>query len=84
MATDNFSFYFQNRLTQAGQTGGQWYSDTSPFSIPWIQVLASLALSSQAVRSLLRTPGCQSWPKNDSTKLIKKKLANIFFILGFD
>jgi hypothetical protein len=24
----------QNRLIQTSQTGGQWYSDTSPFSIP--------------------------------------------------
>jgi len=23
-------------LFQTSQTGGQWYSDTSPFSIPWI------------------------------------------------
>jgi hypothetical protein len=25
----------QNRLIQTNKTGGQWYSDTSPFSIPW-------------------------------------------------
>ncbi len=30
---DNFYFYFQNRLIQTSQTGGQQYSDTSPFSI---------------------------------------------------
>jgi hypothetical protein len=36
MRTENFCFYFQNRLIQTGQTGGQWYNDTSPFSIPWI------------------------------------------------
>jgi hypothetical protein len=24
----------QYRLIQTSQTGGQWYSDTSPFSIP--------------------------------------------------
>ncbi len=36
MTTDNFCFYLQNRLIQTSQTGGQWYSDTSPFSIPWI------------------------------------------------
>jgi hypothetical protein len=35
MTTDNFCFYLQNRLIQTCQTGGQWYSDTSPFSIPW-------------------------------------------------
>ncbi len=35
MTTDNFCFYLQNRLIQTSQTEGQWYSDTSPFSIPW-------------------------------------------------
>ena len=35
MTTDNFCFYFQNRLIQTSKTGGQWYSDTCPFSIPW-------------------------------------------------
>ncbi len=34
MTTDNFCFYLQNKLIQTSQTGGQWYSDTSPFSIP--------------------------------------------------
>jgi len=33
MTTVNFCFYLQNRLIQTSQTGGQWYSDTSPFSI---------------------------------------------------
>jgi hypothetical protein len=35
MTTDNFCFYLQSRLIQTSQTGGQWYSDTSYFSIPW-------------------------------------------------
>jgi hypothetical protein len=34
MTTDNFCFYLQNRLIQASQTGDQWYSDPSRFSIP--------------------------------------------------
>jgi hypothetical protein len=34
MATDNFCFYLQNRLIQTSQTGGQWYSDTSPLVFP--------------------------------------------------
>ena len=34
MTTDNFCFYLQNILIQTSQTGGQWYSDTSPLSIP--------------------------------------------------
>ncbi len=37
MTTNNFCFYLQNRLIQTSQTGGQWYNDTSPFSIPWIE-----------------------------------------------
>ncbi len=36
MTTDNFCIYLQNRLFQTCQTGGQWYSDTPPFSIPWL------------------------------------------------
>jgi hypothetical protein len=35
MTTDNFSFYLKSRPSQTSQTGGQQYSDTSPFSIPW-------------------------------------------------
>ncbi len=38
MTTDNFCFYLQNRLIQTSQTGGQRYSDTSPFIIPWINI----------------------------------------------
>jgi hypothetical protein len=38
MTTDNFCFYLQNRQIQTSQTGGQWYSDTSPFSIPCTKV----------------------------------------------
>jgi hypothetical protein len=37
MATGNFCFSLQNRLIQTSQIGGQWYSDTSPFSIPWLE-----------------------------------------------
>jgi hypothetical protein len=28
----------QNRLIQTSQTGGQQYSDTSPFSNPWMSI----------------------------------------------
>jgi hypothetical protein len=47
MTTDNFCFYLQNRLIQTSQTGGQQYSDTSPFSIPWrhAKVTTLLALT---------------------------------------
>jgi hypothetical protein len=35
-SADNFCFYLQRRLIQTSQTGGQQYSDTYPFSIPWL------------------------------------------------
>jgi len=35
MTTDNYCFYLEKRLIQTSQTGGQQYSDTSPYSIPW-------------------------------------------------
>jgi hypothetical protein len=37
MTIDNFCFYLKNRLIQTSQTEGQWYSDTSSFSIPWLR-----------------------------------------------
>ncbi len=45
MTTDNFCFYLQNRLIQTSQTGGQWYSDASPFSIPWSNSILTLSQS---------------------------------------
>jgi len=36
MTHDNFCFYLQNGLIQTSQTGGQQYSNTSFFSIPWL------------------------------------------------
>ncbi len=39
MTTDNFCFYLQNRPIQTSQAGVQWYSDTSPFSIPCLVAL---------------------------------------------
>ncbi len=50
MTTDKFCFHLQNRQIQTSQTGGQWYSDTSPlvfpgkghmFVFPWLQAQAT-------------------------------------------
>jgi hypothetical protein len=40
MTTDNFCFYLQNRLIPTSQTGGQWHSDATPFSIPCLSLRA--------------------------------------------
>ncbi len=48
MTTDHFCFYLQNRLIQTSQAGGQRYSNTSPFSIPWLEHLLLASLSSLA------------------------------------
>jgi hypothetical protein len=37
----------QNRLIQTSQTGGQWYNDTSPFSIPCTNTLAYFSRASE-------------------------------------
>jgi hypothetical protein len=37
MTPNNFCFYLQNRLIQTGKIGGQRYTDTPPFSIPWMK-----------------------------------------------
>jgi len=42
MTTDNFCFYLKNGLIQTSQTGSEWYSDTSPFSIPCLYYKCSL------------------------------------------
>ncbi len=42
MTIGNICFYFRNRLIQTSQTGGQRYSDTSPFSIPCIKLKPTL------------------------------------------
>jgi hypothetical protein len=47
MTTDIFSFYLQTRLNQISQTAGQWYSDTSPFSIPWCASFQELGSTSR-------------------------------------
>jgi len=44
MTPDYFCFYLQNKLIQTCQTGGQWFSDTSPFNIPWLNELEHVTL----------------------------------------
>jgi hypothetical protein len=57
-----FVFIFKNRLIQTSQTGGQWHSDTSPFSIPWLQISAIFMQSKRF----------WSWTRQNSTKFHKK------------
>ncbi len=42
-----YVFIWEKQTIQTSQTEGQWYSDTSPFSIPW--------LDTQRVLSYLRS-----------------------------
>ncbi len=61
MTTDNFCFYLQNRLIQTSQTGGQPYSDTSPFSIPCQNRLLKVCYVPNTSASLSRLLFLQ-WP----------------------
>ncbi len=53
MTIDNFCFYLQNRLIQTSETGGQWYNNTSLFSIPWSNALAYSAEGSLTKKNFL-------------------------------
>jgi len=58
MTTDNFCFYLQNRLIQTSQTGGQWYSDISPFGIPWTRDQIRLCMMCLNFIPLLKCGSC--------------------------
>jgi hypothetical protein len=51
-ATEIFCFYLENSLIQTSQTGGQWYSDTSPFSIPCCSIHENVGCSNGNVLSI--------------------------------
>jgi hypothetical protein len=72
MTAYNFCFYLQNRLIQASQTGGQWYSDTSTFNIPWLyQICPCLAETfSQPTNFSSKIDGFQA-PPLSCRKMIK-------------
>ncbi len=46
-----FLFYFQNRLIQTSQTGGQWYSDTSPLVFLAPRIIISAPSSSLCTKT---------------------------------
>jgi len=90
MTTDNFCFHLQNRLLQTSQTGGQQYSDTSPFSIPWVRVpwlyydisYSVLAFSTQLVYhpALRRCNALKTWwDRNFEREKIQLLLLNYCF-----
>ncbi len=58
MTTDNFCYYQENIQIQTSQTGGQWYSDTFPFSIPCIEPIPEVAKASAA---LVTVVGMFTW-----------------------
>jgi hypothetical protein len=55
MRTEIFCFYLRNRLIQTSQTGGQWYSDTSPFSIPCSECRGAFEFGSKMDRKVAKT-----------------------------
>ena len=77
MTTDNFCFYWQNRLIQTSQKGGQLYSDTSPFSTPWSepptnftwQEKAWVKFSTLEMSSVMHALTMQYLPKRPNLKL---------------
>jgi hypothetical protein len=71
MTTDNFCFYLQNRLIQTNQTRGQWYSDTSHFSIPWLELKTRpLQLLSSLPSNIKLQPSAIKQLAKNETKLL--------------
>ncbi len=69
-----FLFYLQNRPIWTSQTGGQWYSDTSPFSIPclmhWLHDLSHVECNWKKL--IRRIKSCSikfcEWCQKDDTQ----------------
>ncbi len=74
MTTDNVCFYLQNRLIQTSQTGGQWYSDTSPFSIPWfnIEKIAHGCPRILAEKRYVNLPSPFEWDHENKASIVTK------------
>jgi hypothetical protein len=51
-------FYLQNRQIQTSETGGQWYSDTSPFSNPWLVMLMAVTTILSDKTRTYNPPAC--------------------------
>ncbi len=83
MTDDNFCFYLQNRQIKTGQTGGQRYSDTSPFSIPWVRPSSVAQLIVHSIsdpETESSNPGEKSGRECCSTPRIRKCNHNTFFL----
>jgi len=78
MTTDNFCFYMQNRVIQTSQTGGQQYSDTYPFSIPWLNhSMSSFQLMDQDLRDVA------SPPNSDAATMTSSPQQRVLIRLGY-
>jgi hypothetical protein len=80
MTTEHFCFYL-HRLIQASQTGGQWYSDTSPFSIPC--EIWTLPVNYESVMFYSTGPGALKRANNWKSQKTKKKCAKKFSIFSW-
>jgi len=92
LTTDNFCFYLQIRLIQTSQTGGQWYSDTSPFSIPCCTIklinscnkLDCLSLWSTLIQVIIRSLPKWSHLWDSTVRVGSKSCSQILHLGGSD
>ncbi len=76
MTAEIFCFYLQNRLIHTSQAGGQWYSDTSLFRIPWSlllnqKVVGCLAFDIAVHCTVCPHPGHRTGPRMKDTSTEK-------------
>jgi hypothetical protein len=71
MTAVNICFNLQNRLIQTSPTGGQQYSDTSPFSIPCSDIYYVVTHKAGAKQELLfNKPASKHRIKTDEIFLV--------------
>jgi hypothetical protein len=85
MTTDNFCFYLQNRQIQTSQTGGQWYSDTSPFNNPcyYQYNLRLMKLWMGKMASWQNALAPVHWAKYTATKIGEKPPRELAIAIAF-
>jgi len=78
MTTGNYCFYLENRLIQTSRTGGQCYSDTYPFSVPWLgQYLVSFVATNRPNKPKCYIPlSCKVWPWDKHSSLLGRIVSN--------
>ncbi len=74
----------QNRLIQTSQTGGQWYSDTFPFSIPCSSLFCATVSDEEEHFNDIVGSREIDLTEDEVVELIKGPILQNIFFVGID